>query len=106
MLTKNNIYILDRSLALVEPPVSIGLDSNVFECDYMAESYSKYKKLDMIFVFCQNNTDRKNSYESYVPISFYTVEPIASTPISLKAITGMDQVAIDGSYIFINDFED
>lgn len=106
MLTQNNIYILDRNLLLVEPPVWIGLDSNLFECDYMSESYSKAKKLDMIFVFCQNNTDKRNVFETYVPVSFYTVEPVASTPISLKAIRGMDQVAIDGSYILINDFED
>lgn len=35
-----------------------------------------------------------------------TIEPIASTPITLKGIAGMDDVEVDGDFIFINDLLD
>lgn len=56
-------------------------------------------------MFCQDKTDPFNVYETYIPLSFYTVEPIASTPISLKKVIGMDDVAVDGDSIIINDLE-
>lgn len=59
----------------------------------------------MILVFCQNQTDPNNLVETFVTVSFMTVEPSAITPISMSQVTSIDQCQIDDMYIFVNDLE-
>lgn len=52
ILSETQVYTLDRNLQLYQPPIQLGVVKDQFLCDYMTESYSKQKTLDMILVFC------------------------------------------------------
>lgn len=45
VLTDTEIFILNQDLQIAEPPVHLGIDPEMFECDYMAESYSESNQL-------------------------------------------------------------
>lgn len=86
VLTNQYIYILDRDLNFAGPKIILGVDPGYFICDYMTEIYSDAGLLEIILVFCQNVTDPLDVYETYVPVSFMTVDPVASPPISMVEI--------------------
>lgn len=45
VLTPSYLYVLNQDLEVTEPRIFLGVDPNNFECDYMAEVYSKKNEL-------------------------------------------------------------